>query len=146
LPLGFTFVSSTATTGSITPAGQDVTWNVGTLGVSASAQASLTIEAGSQGTAINAANVSSITPDQNPSDGFASVTLNVTSATSPVVSGAVAAGGKFDLTVSGTGTVVIQASTNLVSWVNIYTNTPPFTFTDTISSPFPYRFYRALTQ
>jgi uncharacterized repeat protein (TIGR01451 family) len=146
LPLGFTYVSSTATMGSVIPAGQDVTWNVGTLGVSASAQASLTIEAGSQGTAINAANVSSITPDQNPSDGFASVTLNVTTVTSPVVSGAVATGGKFYLTVSGTGSVVIQASTNLVSWVNIYTNTPPFTFTDTISSPFSYRFYRAMTQ
>ena len=25
---------------------------------------------------------------------------------------------------------IIQASTDLVNWVNIYTNTPPFTFTD----------------
>jgi len=39
---------------------------------------------------------------------------------------------------------IIQASTDLVNWVNIYTNTPPFTFTDSMTTNFPCRFYRAL--
>ncbi len=37
---------------------------------------------------------------------------------------------------------VIQASTNMVNWVNVYTNTAPYTFTDSISQ-YPCRFYRA---
>jgi len=37
----------------------------------------------------------------------------------------------------------VQASTNLMNWINIYTNTPPFTFTDSIVTMFPTRFYRA---
>jgi hypothetical protein len=55
----------------------------------------------------------------------------------------VAAGTNFDVTVSSpTNSTIIQASTNLINWVAVYTNTPPFTFTDCISQ-FPRRFYRA---
>jgi len=39
---------------------------------------------------------------------------------------------------------IVQASTDLVNWVDIYTNTPPFTLTDSMATTFPYRFYRAL--
>jgi hypothetical protein len=35
----------------------------------------------------------------------------------------------------------IQASTNLVNWVNLVTNTAPYSFVD--STGLPYRFYRA---
>lgn len=38
--------------------------------------------------------------------------------------------------------VIVQATTNFVNWVNVYTNTAPFTFTDTMAA-FPQRFYRA---
>lgn len=38
---------------------------------------------------------------------------------------------------------IIQASTNLVDWVNICTNTPPFTLTNSTATTAPYRFYRA---
>jgi len=43
-------------------------------------------------------------------------------------------------------TVVIQASTNLVSsnWVNVFTGTPPFIFSDPAGSS-GNRFYRAQT-
>jgi len=148
LPLGFTLLSSSETMGSIVTDGQTVTWNVSSnLAVSASAQATLTMEAGSSGTAINSASVSSATPDQNPADGSASVTFNVTASAPPALSAYIGAGGKFHLTVSGVGVqTIVQVSTNLINWVNISTNTPPFIFTDTVSASFPYRFYRAELQ
>jgi len=54
--------------------------------------------------------------------------------------------GTFQLTVSMVPPyypVIIQASTNLVNWSDIYTNTPPFNFTDQMATTFPSRFYRA---
>ena len=39
---------------------------------------------------------------------------------------------------------IIQASINSVDWINIYTNIPPFTFTDPMATNFPHRFYRAM--
>jgi hypothetical protein len=39
---------------------------------------------------------------------------------------------------------IIQGSTDMVNWTNIYTNTPPFTFTDSMATTLPCRFYRAL--
>jgi uncharacterized repeat protein (TIGR01451 family) len=143
LPLGFSLISSNITTGSLSLNGQVITWDIGNLAVTAGAQANLTVEADSQGMAIDSADVTALTPDQNPDDGSASITLNVTVLTQPTVTGASSGGGKFSLTVSSAGPpTVIQASTNLVNWVNVYTNTPPFTFTDTVAS-LPYRFYRA---
>jgi hypothetical protein len=55
--------------------------------------------------------------------------------------------GGFQFTVQGlTGrTNIIQTSTNLINWVSIYTNTPPFVFSDTNAPSFPYRFYRVIT-
>ena len=38
---------------------------------------------------------------------------------------------------------VIQASTNLVNWVDVYTNQPPFTYTNFDYTNYPRRFYRA---
>jgi hypothetical protein len=54
-------------------------------------------------------------------------------------------GGSFTLTVSGSSyRTVVQVSTNLVDWVGISTNTPPFSFTDSPAAAFPYLFYRAV--
>jgi hypothetical protein len=42
----------------------------------------------------------------------------------------------------------LQASTNLVNWINLSTNTPgatPFTFTDPLGPAYPERFYRLVT-
>jgi hypothetical protein len=42
----------------------------------------------------------------------------------------------------------LQASTNLVNWLNLSTNTPgstPFTFTDPLGPAYPERFYRLVT-
>ena len=55
--------------------------------------------------------------------------------------------GTFQLTVSNPAlSTVIQASTNLASpnWVNVFTGTPPFTYTDSQATNYPSRFYRAV--
>lgn len=51
---------------------------------------------------------------------------------------------EFDVTGVPTYTYVVQASTNLTSWVPVYTNTSPFTFSYTITTNYPARFFRAV--
>ncbi|HEV2694839.1 MAG TPA: fibronectin type III domain-containing protein [Verrucomicrobiae bacterium] len=63
----------------------------------------------------------------------------------PVALGAPArAGSQFSFSVSGaTGSqYVVQASTNLVNWVSLQTNTAPFMFVDTKAACFSQRYYR----
>jgi hypothetical protein len=60
---------------------------------------------------------------------------------------AVATGDRFQVSVTMPSpycSTIIQASTNLVNWVNIYTNTPPFTFTNSMTETLPQCFYRAV--
>ena len=60
---------------------------------------------------------------------------------------AVSTNGVFQLNVSMPSpyySTILQASTDMVNWVSVYTNTPPFTFTDAMAATLPYRFYRAL--
>lgn len=149
LPDGFTYVSSSATSGTVFPLGQTVIWEVPSLLVSGGAQLSLTIQApnGAEQGVVNSAIVSASTPDQNSADSTASVTFNVQPVAAPAMKVLSGTGGKFGFTISGTTyPVVIQASTNLVNWVNLSTNTPPFSFTDTVSSVYKYRFYRGIVQ
>lgn len=63
----------------------------------------------------------------------------------PPISIAPTAGG-FNISVNGTVALpyVILASTDLVNWVPIATNTAPFVFTDTNSADYPERFYQAI--
>lgn len=62
------------------------------------------------------------------------------------ISGAMLANGQFQLSFTGSGspsqTNVVEASTNLVNWVPIYTNLGPLIFTDAAANSYPYRFYR----
>ncbi|PYJ80629.1 MAG: hypothetical protein DME22_23770, partial [Verrucomicrobia bacterium] len=51
---------------------------------------------------------------------------------------------QFSLTGVPGYTYIVQASTNLTSWISVKTNTSPFTFTDTQATNYPYRFYRAI--
>ncbi len=54
------------------------------------------------------------------------------------------ADGQFALTVSSSSdqACIIQASTNLVDWVPVWTNTPPYTYIDINAGQFNQRFYR----
>lgn len=53
--------------------------------------------------------------------------------------------GQFSFTVSGISgsRFVVQASTDLVHWTPVQTNTAPFTLVDTNAGAYPRRFYRA---
>jgi hypothetical protein len=93
--------------------------------------------------------VSSSTVDPNPDDDSAGATLVVTAQQPPVLTPQFAAGnggvGGFQVSVAGNpgAMVVIQASTNLVNWVNLATNLSPFSFTNLDSTNYLRRFYRA---
>jgi hypothetical protein len=54
--------------------------------------------------------------------------------------------GQFALTVAGASghQYVVEASTDLMHWVPVQTNTAPFTFVDTNASQFSQRFYRSV--
>jgi hypothetical protein len=54
--------------------------------------------------------------------------------------------GQFALNISGVTNdqCVVQASTNLVDWVSVQTNTVPFTFVDSDASQFSQRFYHTV--
>ena len=150
LPFGFSLVSANATIGSVTFDGQQIVWSVtNALIDTIGEQLNVTLQAPNETEeAENLAGVTAQTPSQNPADSSASGIINVVTPTSPILtSAAISAGGKFSLYVSGSSQlpVVIQASTNLINWVNISTNTPPFTFTN-IVGPYPSRFYRAVVQ
>jgi uncharacterized repeat protein (TIGR01451 family) len=147
LPLGVPLVSSTNTLGSVNRSGNQLLWNIGTLNTNAGATLTLTVQAVSGVNLYNTAIVSANTPDPNPSDDFASYTISSGVIPPPQFSGAAtASGGKFVFSViSGPNqTNVIQSSTNLISWLSIYTNVGPFTFTNTIVPGYPVQFYRDL--
>ena len=67
---------------------------------------------------------------------------------SPALMSPVNGAGGFSFTVNKTAgsAYVIVASTDLINWVAIGTNTAPFTFTDTSSSQYSKRFYKAILQ
>lgn len=65
--------------------------------------------------------------------------------TAPILTLLPAVNDHFAMNVSGRPSYhyIVQASTNLVNWVSIGTNTSPFDFVDTDSSIYTSRFYRA---
>jgi hypothetical protein len=66
--------------------------------------------------------------------------------TSPTLTPASYASGQFAFNVSGVTNYqcIVQASTNMVDWVSVQTNTAPFTFVDANASQFQHRFYRTI--
>ncbi len=65
----------------------------------------------------------------------------------PMLESAVRSKTAFTFNVNGVfgNTYVIQASTNMVKWVSLKTNTAPFTFVDSQANQFKQRFYRAVS-
>lgn len=69
-----------------------------------------------------------------------------TPAAGQLTSTSVKTAGQFSFTVTGTAgdPYAVEASTNLVNWIVLTTNTVPFNFVDTNASHFSRRFYRAV--
>jgi uncharacterized repeat protein (TIGR01451 family) len=150
LPFGFTLVATNSTQGSVNRDGSVVTWNVGNILTNAGAQLTLTAQANVAGVnLVNSAIASADTSDPYTGDNSAFAYINVGMIVPPQLSGNLVVGnGTFQLSVDGSSVpTIIQASTNLVStnWLNIYTSTPPFIFTNFDSTNYPMRFYRAVT-
>jgi pectate lyase len=81
---------------------------------------------------------------------YATLTVSSTIAhSSPSISSVLFSNGMFRLTIAGDSGVdyIVQVSTNLLMWDNIYTNhspTPPFNWSDPDAGNFARRFYRVL--
>lgn len=147
---GVTFTSSSLTMGSITNYGDHLVWSVNPnyLMVNAGAALTLNFLVNDTGTYTNSATVSADTVDPNPDDDSVGVVASVSISTAPVITPRLPAGsgGGFQLSVNNDAgaSVVIQASTNLVSWQPIWTNLAPFTFTNFDTTNYQRRFYRAV--
>jgi uncharacterized repeat protein (TIGR01451 family) len=152
LPSLGALVSSSASTGSVTRNGQTLIWNVSTnLAVNSGGTLALTFSVGNSFE--NDATVTTATSDPNPDDDSASMIVTVGTLQKPQLSASFASSShqfQFSITDASQEAYVIQASTNLVNWVSIYTNPAPATVTTTFTDPnatnYPYRFYRVLLQ
>jgi hypothetical protein len=76
----------------------------------------------------------------------AATTTTTAAAAGLLTSTSVNTAGQFSFTVTGTTgyPYAVEASTNLVNWIILGTNTVPFSFVDTNANQFSRRFYRAV--
>ena len=150
LPSGVTLVGTNFTLGSVSSSSSVLQWSIGTLATNAGSQLTLTFQASTSGTLTNIAVVSTSGNDPNPDNNSTGVGVAVGggSVAIPQLSGNyVRSSGAFVLTIlnpTPSQSYVIQASTNMVNWVNVITSTAPNNYTDMKASNYPTRFYRVL--
>jgi Fibronectin type III domain len=89
-------------------------------------------------------NISALSPEIS---GVIGSTSSSGTAASAAMTSPHASAGQFSFTVSGTSgsKYAVQASTNLVNWVPLQTNTSPFSFTDANAHQFSRRYYRTVS-
>jgi len=148
LPTDATLLSSNASLGTVTLRGSVVYWALGNLITNAGGSLALTVRtANTTENILNYALATENTPDPNSDDGSAYLYVNVGYPSAPQLTpNYTLTNGVFKLTVnSEAASTIIQASTNLVNWVPIWTNSASvFTFTDSNRMSFRYRFFRAV--
>jgi uncharacterized repeat protein (TIGR01451 family) len=148
LPAGVTYVSAIGSKGNPPVVNSGIiTWNVGLLATNDGATLTIVARPNSIGSLTNSAVVASSTSDLNLVNNSASIVVAVGAVQPPKFGTVTTSNGTFRLTItSPANSTIIQACTNLMpaSWLNIYTGTPPFTFTDPYASNYPSRFYRAV--
>jgi len=95
----------------------------------------------------NQAGIYSVTATDGHISTSQAATLTVYPAAAARLASSIPASGQCALAVVGVPGLkyVIQASTNLVNWVPVQTNTSPFTFVDTNAGKYRQRFYRSVS-
>jgi uncharacterized repeat protein (TIGR01451 family) len=147
MPSGVQFVSASLSQGNLaSTGGGQVTCNLGSLAAGASANVTIVTMPSLAGSLLNSVNVTANEEDLVPANNSAQATTTVTV---PATLSGSFSGGYFQLTVTGQPNTpyVVQASTNLTSWVSLSTNTSAtgtFTFIDTATPAPQLRFYRTL--
>jgi uncharacterized repeat protein (TIGR01451 family) len=153
---GVSLIGTNFTQGAVYRLGSTLIWSNNNLAVNTGASITLKFSASADGIYLNDPTVSAgaATPDPNPDDDTADTAIIVGVLSPPVLSAIAVAGPgnhfQFYVTdavgmTSVNTSVIVQASTNLVTWLPIYTNNTPFTFTDVNATNYPDRFYRVIT-
>jgi hypothetical protein len=95
---------------------------------------------------MNQAGIYSVTANAGPDSTSSTATLTVYATAAANLAPVAHASGQYALAVAGVPgyKYVVQASTNLVDWVPMQTNTAPFTFVDANAGKFSQRFYRSI--
>jgi uncharacterized repeat protein (TIGR01451 family) len=149
LPAGLNLVSASSSQGSINTNGGIVTGNLGALGVGSVATVTIRVAPSTAGQIVNSASVAANETDLNSGDNSATATTTVIAPQPILLTSTVVTNGQFQMILTGEPglTYVIQASTNLVNWVPVGTNTTAangtFKFTD-VTPTLSQRFYRAV--
>jgi uncharacterized repeat protein (TIGR01451 family) len=145
MPSGVQFVSASLSQGNLTSTGGgQVICSLGSLAAGASANVIIVTMPSLGGSILNSVNVAANEEDLIPANNSAQATTTVTV---PATLSGSFSGGYFQLTVTGESNAkyVVQASTNLTSWVSLSTNTSAtgtFTFIDTTTPAPQQRYYR----
>ena len=155
LPVNSATIVSNVTAGSVSTGASGLTWTLPTLATNAGAQLTLAVYplSGAGPVIVNSAIVTSATPDPNGDDNYVTTSVAIGNPPSPQLAGSYVGTNhqfQFSITDSSLEPYVVQASTNLVNWVPVYTNPAPVatitSFTDTTTTNYPYRFYRVVLQ
>jgi uncharacterized repeat protein (TIGR01451 family) len=148
LPPSVSLVSSNVPPGTtLTGNGAPLVWHIGALAANAGTQLSYVLHPTIVGNFVNYAIVSADTPDPILTNNAAFIPFVSVGSGPPLLSPSGSfTNGMFSFNIASAPgqTNVIQASTNLVDWVSIYTNVGPFIFTDTGTTNYLTRFYRDL--
>ncbi len=153
LPDSVALVSDSADAGTIIHSGGELIWNLGNLNTNTGSRLVFTVLPLSVQNVLNYAVASADTLDANPADDFVTTNITVVAASLPRLTAVPMPGNhqfQFSITDLTQEPYVIQASTNLVNWVPVYTNAAPAatvtSFSDSNASGYPYRFYRVVLQ
>jgi uncharacterized repeat protein (TIGR01451 family) len=150
LPDGCTLVGAIYTAGTVSYTAGIVYWSIGDLPVTGTASMTMTVAPSVAGTFLNVATVSGNVTDLNLANNSPQVFAQSISPLPATLSGSVT-NGFFLLTVTAEPGLnyMVQASTNLTSWVSlgIYTATNgTFTVPDTLTPASRSRYYRTVRQ
>lgn len=151
LPGGFSVLSTNTSQGSVSLTGGSLTWNIGNLDVGSAASLKLVTLPSRIGAFVNVASVTGAVTDQDPGNNSSQVMGTVTASPHVTLSGSINSGlFQLSITAPPNSTYVIQASSDLGTWVPVSTNTAgsdgTIIYSDPASSTLQSRFYRAVQQ